>query len=174
VTLNLLIAYAATAIEDLELKRNVPRYSNRETRPAICSNKNDNVTRPLLPSSVPCYYKTVVWIFYNTGWSKSLCAPDDYNVIVRCTETFWSPWWLQCNRHVHRDVTRPSLPSSVPCYYKTVVWIFYNTGWSKSLCAPDDCNVIVRCTETFPSPCITLILVVIQMYSFSYLRARHL
>jgi hypothetical protein len=23
-------------------------------------------------------------------WSKSLCAPDDYNTIVRCTETFWS------------------------------------------------------------------------------------
>jgi len=26
-----------------------------------------------------------------TGWSKILCAPDDYNTIVRCTETFWSP-----------------------------------------------------------------------------------
>ena len=25
-----------------------------------------------------------------TGWSKSLCAPDDCTVIVRCTETFWS------------------------------------------------------------------------------------
>ena len=31
-----------------------------------------------------------VWLWY-TGWSKSLCAPDDYNTIVRCTETFWSP-----------------------------------------------------------------------------------
>jgi len=20
-----------------------------------------------------------------------MCAPDDYNTIVRCTETFWSP-----------------------------------------------------------------------------------
>jgi len=27
----------------------------------------------------------------NTWWSKSLCAPDDYNTIVRCTENFWSP-----------------------------------------------------------------------------------
>jgi len=27
----------------------------------------------------------------NTGWSKSLCAPDDYSTIIRCTETFWSP-----------------------------------------------------------------------------------
>ena len=25
-----------------------------------------------------------------TGWSKSLCAPDDYSTIIRCTETFWS------------------------------------------------------------------------------------
>jgi len=27
----------------------------------------------------------------STGWSKSLCAPDDYKTIVRCAETFWSP-----------------------------------------------------------------------------------
>jgi len=27
----------------------------------------------------------------STEWSKSLCAPDDYNTEVRCTETFWSP-----------------------------------------------------------------------------------
>jgi hypothetical protein len=27
------------------------------------------------------------------------------------------------------------------------------TGWSKSLCAPDDCIVIIRWTETFLSPC---------------------
>jgi len=26
----------------------------------------------------------------NTGWSKSLCAPDNYSTIIRCTETFWS------------------------------------------------------------------------------------
>jgi len=34
-----------------------------------------------------------------TGWSKSLCAPDDCTVIVRCTETFWSlciyTFWMQ-------------------------------------------------------------------------------
>jgi hypothetical protein len=28
------------------------------------------------------------------------------------------------------------------------------TGWSNGLCAPDDCTVIVRCTETFWSLCI--------------------
>jgi len=30
-------------------------------------------------------------IVCNTGWPKSLCAADDYNTYVRCTETFWSP-----------------------------------------------------------------------------------
>ena len=32
-----------------------------------------------------------------TGWSKSLYAPDDCTVIVRCKETFWSlctKWWF--------------------------------------------------------------------------------
>jgi len=31
------------------------------------------------------------------------------------------------------------------------------TGWSESLCAPDDCVVIIRCTETFWSPCIMFV-----------------
>jgi len=31
------------------------------------------------------------------------------------------------------------------------------TGWSKSLSAPDGCIVIIRCTETFWSPCINRI-----------------
>jgi len=26
-----------------------------------------------------------------TGWSKRLCAPDDYNTIIRCTQMFWTP-----------------------------------------------------------------------------------
>jgi len=25
-----------------------------------------------------------------TEWSRSLCAPDDYSTIIRCTENFWS------------------------------------------------------------------------------------
>jgi hypothetical protein len=28
---------------------------------------------------------------HSTEWSKCLCAPDNYNTIIRCTETFWSP-----------------------------------------------------------------------------------
>ena len=32
-------------------------------------------------------------------------------------------------------------------------------GWSKSLCAPDGCVVIVRCIETFWSPCLCKIIV---------------
>jgi len=27
----------------------------------------------------------------NRGWSKSLCAPNDYRKNIRCTETFWTP-----------------------------------------------------------------------------------
>jgi len=38
-----------------------------------------------------------------------------------------------------------------PVHY--IIIIIY-TGWSKSLCAPDNCIVIIRCTETFWSPCI--------------------
>ena len=29
-------------------------------------------------------------IMYFTGWSKSLCAPDDCIITIRCTQTFWS------------------------------------------------------------------------------------
>ena len=29
-----------------------------------------------------------------------------------------------------------------------------NTGWSKSLCVPNDCIVIIRCTGTFRSLCV--------------------
>ena len=29
-------------------------------------------------------------MYIHTEWSKSLCAPDDYSTIIRCTETFWS------------------------------------------------------------------------------------
>jgi len=32
----------------------------------------------------------------------------------------------------------------------------YYTEWSKNLCAPDDYSTIIRCTETFWSPCIIL------------------
>jgi len=31
----------------------------------------------------------------------------------------------------------------------------WSTGWSKSLCAPDDCTVIIRRTEIFWSLCIS-------------------
>jgi len=39
------------------------------------------------PDRVEPYRITALY----TGSSKRLCAPDDYNTIVRCTETFWSP-----------------------------------------------------------------------------------
>jgi len=37
-------------------------------------------------------------ILYYTGWSKSLCATNNYSINIRCTETFWSPCiWLKAN-----------------------------------------------------------------------------
>jgi len=42
--------------------------------------------------------------------------------------------------------------------------LYQNTGWSKSLCAPDDCIVIISCTETFWSPCIKFINIAIQVF----------
>jgi len=36
-------------------------------------------------------YTYIIYILYYTGWSKNLCAPDDYSTSIRCTETFWSP-----------------------------------------------------------------------------------
>jgi len=42
--------------------------------------------------SIPCQY--VAQDFERVKkltWSKSVCAPDNYNTIVRCTETVWSP-----------------------------------------------------------------------------------
>ena len=44
----------------------------------------------------------------------------------------------------------PIVSNSFPRNYSLQL-IFY-TGWSKSLCATDDCTVIVRCTEAFWLP----------------------
>jgi len=42
----------------------------------------------------------------STGWSKGLCAPDDYSTQHRCTENFWSfciiNTWSSVHRVVHK------------------------------------------------------------------------
>lgn len=48
--------------------------------------------REILPP-LPKHVYGVVWkysdnIAFYTGWSKSLCAPDYYNTIVKCREIF--------------------------------------------------------------------------------------
>ena len=48
----------------------------------------------------------------------------------------------------------PQIPPSFNMY----LVINKRTGWSKSLCAPDFCIVIIRCTETFWSSCITILI----------------
>jgi len=53
-------------------------------------------------------------------------------------------WWLQYNRKAQRD-------------FLITLYIYrHTTGWSKSLCAPDDCNTIVRRREIFWSPCTSI------------------
>jgi len=37
--------------------------------------------------------------FRYTEWSKSLCAPVDCVVFIRCTETFWSPYIIHAILH---------------------------------------------------------------------------
>ena len=86
-----------------------------------------------------------------TGWSKSIRSPDDYNTEGRCTETFWSPFiylyilllllLFICIWDVHSTLNQLTKQKSYLC-----------TGWSKSVCSPDDHNTEGRCTETFWSP----------------------
>jgi hypothetical protein len=53
---------------------------------------------------------------HTRGWSKSLCAPDDYNTIVRCRETFWSPCVYQ--RAVHNVGIK--IFNNLPPYIKDI------------------------------------------------------
>ena len=51
----------------------------------------------LFQNKINLRYCASGWFYYrNTGWSKSLCASDDCIVVIRCTETFWSPCILRC------------------------------------------------------------------------------
>ena len=86
-----------------------------------------------------------------TGYLKRICSPDDYNTDGRCTETFWSPFiylyilllllLFICIWDVHSTLNQLTKQKSYLC-----------TGWSKSVCSPDDHNTEGRCTETFWSP----------------------
>ena len=88
-------------------------------------------------------------------------APTDLNGLVRFGKD--EIWFLRVCHHVPHELYLPSysyiLIQSTYCH----VSIFFrstnchNTEWSKSLCAPDDYNTYVRCTETFWSPCSILI-----------------
>ena len=61
------------------------------------------------------------WWFYTTGWTRSLCAPDD--------STLQGDQKVSMHLMIlHYRVIKESL----------CIWWFYNTGWSKRLCALDD------------------------------------
>jgi hypothetical protein len=96
-----------------------------------------------------------------TGWSKSLCAPDDYN-----TESY--KYCSKCPPPVSRhsaqfdclaadpqgqgDIRLTLTPSVTPNSNNVIMVSDWNC--LKYFCV-FFCNVIIRCTETFWSPCIT-------------------
>jgi len=71
----------------------------------------------------------------------------------------------RCKKHKVNCMFRPKRAITRRCIqiylvhisgrkYHHHAFFIKHTGWSKSLCAPDHCIVIFRCTETFWSPCI--------------------
>jgi len=80
----------------------IRRFVKLSTYVTLVSRVRMSGTKTLIP-----LYVFIVWIqilfyirnvqrllfhvFNSTGWSKSLCAPDDYSTIIRCTENFRSP-----------------------------------------------------------------------------------
>ena len=84
----------------------------------------------------------------------------------RCGKHFpppgFDPRTVQPVASRYTDWTIPA--HTLPC---TVLCLGY-TGWSKSFCAPDVCIVIIRCSETFGSPCIKSILQNVTWEKVSY------
>ena len=111
------------------------------------------------------YIHTHTHTHTHTEWSKRFCAPDDCNhqvhrlfhhpvYIYRVIKAFLCTWRLYCTHHVHRDFfITLYIYRMITLYIYRVIPCIYS-GWSKRFCAPDDCIVINRCTETFQSPCI--------------------
>ena len=132
----------------------------------------------LFQNKITLRYCASGWFYYrNTGWPKSLCSPDDCIVNIKCTETFWSLCILRCTVLQTSNILTVFIWQNQPdaqylkfisFWNNTVLfqnkinlrycasgWFYYRyTEWPKSLCSPDDCIVIIRCTETFWSPCI--------------------
>ena len=84
----------------------------------VCQSRGKNVDSFLATRRVMavekvryCRFTTILFSTFlrssSTGWSKSLCAPDDYTTIVRSTEAFWSPCsilsnvWYKCCTCTH-------------------------------------------------------------------------
>ena len=93
---------------------------------------------------------TPLHIYIYTGWSKILCAPDDYNTVSY-------KWCSKCppplSRHLltRRTVfskTMFSIARSTFRMYSVMAIFSSSTVWRLF------CTVVVRCTETFWSPCI--------------------
>jgi hypothetical protein len=110
VTLNMLIPFAATAIEASELQCNVARYSNKATRLKVYSNKNDNVTCPSLDSSVSFITELSFELLFNktnrsTNSSKLIFVKKFYMFravplpIIRSFPLYIRHWYMSSNLH---------------------------------------------------------------------------
>ena len=93
--------------------------------------------------------KDSVPIVQEAGWSPG----TDWAVAENISPTGVRSRTVQPVASRYTDWATPA--HTLPC---TAVLCLCYTGWSKSLCAPDGCIVITRCTDTFWSPCIKSIL----------------
>ena len=103
------------------------------------------------------------WI--TTGWSKSLCVPEDYSTKTRKNtvfKQFQSPTMIT---YLELGITEHS---SVSGDWRGTLWTLFENF----------CIVIIRCTETFSSPCIIKCCVwtvcLIVRYCINTVKMRHI
>jgi hypothetical protein len=88
---------------------------------------------------------------HNTGWSKSLCLPDDYNTEIYLAQSDC----LTANRQGQRDTRLIQTPSVFP----NSNYVIMVSDWNCLIYfCMFFCTVIIRCTETFDHPAFIKIL----------------
>ena len=94
------------------------------------------------------------------------CVGLQVKAVCSVTESEFVSWgWISyseliinCPCCVFTEWGRCRLPLGANTWYIKcqITFTLRCTGWSKSVCAPAFCIVIIRCTETYWSPCIKL------------------
>jgi hypothetical protein len=128
------------------------------THPRAIPTSTDWITLSLAFTNYSCWYTY-------TGWSKILCAPDDYD-----TESFLAQSdCLTADRQGQGDTRLILTPSVIPnSNYAIMV-----SDWN---CLKYFCvfffTVIIRCTETFWSPCMCIYIYICiwaHLYIYMYI-----